>query len=818
MAGEAIRQTSGVKDYTIKGLVLHAALVLVESRSVELITNLKPSQRSGWYDFTITSHNKTNWVRHCNGSIKAGVESQASTPLPETMPRNMYNPYGAMRKVGLNYGLTFKGLKNVSALPGDFTATAQAVRTTTSTTDYAIHPTTIDHCLQLIILADSEGLDRKLNRLAVPTSVGLLCVTADLAQDVMFARASCESHGLEKSVGSVTLTSCDRNILYLEDGGLTFMESEVIPDRYKAGAAELTWAPHIDFVPLDTLIRPIRKDPGLFDDVHILTLLASLEIRSRSASITFGADYLARFDSVLQEFIRQATSLELKHFARIDTQRLTNLGTEERQHMISTMTEQIRKTNFAPIGELISRVVDNTMPILAGTTSTIEVLIRDNALTEVYNVIGGMADCGGFFSAVAHSKPTIRILEIGAGTGGTTAIALHNLLSSHQEPLYSVYTFTDISPGFFPTAAERFKEYQNLEYKILDITKDPIEQGFLEGSYDLIIAANVLHATPELVTTLSNVRQLLHPRGRLFLQELNTGAVHYVDLIMGGLRDWWLGSDDGRPDRPYVTAERWDKDLRQAGFAGIEGVVYDDAEPNVLQNIVARPQQDLDEYQRVTLLVAPEQTIAASVVEDNLVTRGFTVNKCTLYDDFPPYQNIISLIDLQKPLLESISADDFEQLMKVLSKLDSAGILWVTTGTQIQCSTPGAALILGLARTARSEMSIPFVTLELDVINDSSCSEIINVFRRFQDRTDSSALDLEREYALVNGVLHVSRYHALALSEEVVSSKLHAPIYLGVGRSAQINSLQWQQGAEVDVGPEEVVVTLDKVANNTAVS
>lgn len=85
----------------------------------------------------------------------------------------------------------------------------------------------------------------------------------------------------------------------------------------------------------------------------------------------------------------------------------------------------------------------------------------------------------------------MRVLEIGAGTGGTTTNLLSGLQSEFGERLYSKYSYTDISSGFFVGAKERFKDHPNIEFSVLDISKDPLEQGFEEESYDLILAANV---------------------------------------------------------------------------------------------------------------------------------------------------------------------------------------------------------------------------------------------------------------------------------------------------------------------------------------
>ncbi len=85
----------------------------------------------------------------------------------------------------------------------------------------------------------------------------------------------------------------------------------------------------------------------------------------------------------------------------------------------------------------------------------------------------------------------MKILELGAGTGGLTAKFLEQLKSDYGERLYLKYTFTDISSGFFVQAKERFKDYEGIEYQALDISKNPLEQGFNAGEYDIIVASNV---------------------------------------------------------------------------------------------------------------------------------------------------------------------------------------------------------------------------------------------------------------------------------------------------------------------------------------
>lgn len=167
----------------------------------------------------------------------------------------------------------------------------------------------------------------------------------------------------------------------------------------------------------------------------------------------------------------------------------------------------------------------------------------------------------------------VRILEIGAGTGSSTVHLLPHLPASRCH-----YVFTDISPVFTSKARERFaNDYPFLDYKVLNIENDPMPQGFEEGGFDIIIAANVLHATENLGQTLEHTRKLLAPGGSLLLLE-GTSPQPWLDLTFGLTDGWWRFSDTARrPDYPLLSTAAWDKTLRECGFAAMEAISPDRA-------------------------------------------------------------------------------------------------------------------------------------------------------------------------------------------------------------------------------------------------
>ena len=77
----------------------------------------------------------------------------------------------------------------------------------------------------------------------------------------------------------------------------------------------------------------------------------------------------------------------------------------------------------------------------------------------------------------------LRLLEIGAGTGGTTSYIL-----PHLNPQQTEYTFTDIGALFTAKAQEKFRDYKFIKYQTLDIEVDPTIQGFDAHQYDVILS------------------------------------------------------------------------------------------------------------------------------------------------------------------------------------------------------------------------------------------------------------------------------------------------------------------------------------------
>ena len=156
----------------------------------------------------------------------------------------------------------------------------------------------------------------------------------------------------------------------------------------------------------------------------------------------------------------------------------------------------------------------------------------------------------------------LRVIEIGAGTGSTTAALLPVF-----DPERTRYTVTDVAPLLVSRARNRFAHHGFAEFKVLDIERSPRSQGFEQHSFDVVIAASVLHATRDIVESVRHARELLKPGGILVLLEL-TGRLRFLDLIFGLTDGWWRFADAPlRVEHPLISTAEWQQVLAANGFS-----------------------------------------------------------------------------------------------------------------------------------------------------------------------------------------------------------------------------------------------------------
>jgi len=329
---------------------------------------------------------------------------------------------------------------------------------------------------------------------------------------------------------------------------------------------------------------------------------------------------------------------------------------------------------------LLNRCASQLIGVLRGSVDAVQLVFPEGELasaTRLYKETQGAIVINTVIhKAIAkateklpHSRG-IRLLEIGGGTGGTTSHILPNL-----NPNQSEYVFTDIGALFVNKAKEKFQDYPFVRYQTLDIELDPLSQGFEPHQYDVIIAANVLHATSNMTQTITNVKKLLAPGGILILWEV-TDRQRWIDLFAGGLEGWWKFNDlDLRPDHPLLSITKWKKLLSETGFSQVIALPENEEILETLSSytvIIAQADEtqleETLEKGKTWLILADKQGVA-----QKLATKLRSLGEaCTLVFSGEQYQQISP----EEFTIDPHDPKEFEQLVGEIADLYGVVQCW----------------------------------------------------------------------------------------------------------------------------------------------
>ncbi|HET9528579.1 MAG TPA: SDR family NAD(P)-dependent oxidoreductase [Pyrinomonadaceae bacterium] len=302
---------------------------------------------------------------------------------------------------------------------------------------------------------------------------------------------------------------------------------------------------------LDTLKRQLRITPG-----YASLFAALLDILENAGAISVTGGKLT-VDSSVENIINH----DPDH------------GLRKKQRLLETLPE------LTPHIDLLWACAQHWLEILRGEVSGTDVLFPDSSTEKVEGIYKGNILVDYFNQLVVWNLKSyiemrltklpagekINILEIGAGTGGTST-RVFEALSPFAEQLR--YHYTDISASFTQFGKRQFGAANPyVEFRVLDIERDVENQGYAPGTFDAVIATNVLHATKQIKNTLANAKTLLKSQGWLIVNEV-TAAQDFTTLTFGLLDGWWLFQDhENRLEHsPLIGVRRWQRLLNEQGF------------------------------------------------------------------------------------------------------------------------------------------------------------------------------------------------------------------------------------------------------------
>ncbi|KAI1483952.1 polyketide synthase dehydratase-domain-containing protein [Daldinia eschscholtzii] len=825
MAGEAIRQITGVDaGYQVKRATARSAMVLSD-HPIELLTTLRPVKLtdmtdSTWFEFTITSYSGSAWIKHCEGQVRASTSPPSSSPSPTPDKGELIRSiteskwYETMNNIGVVYGPKFRGLQSiVSSTTKNLAAAEINFPHHHEDPAFIFHPAGIDNCLQLALVALAKGIGRNFGNLQMPTTIEDLYISRSAA--TMDAIASSNGHE------SVAIDCIADGKVALKLRGLEFksVENDTIQQTEPHAAARLEWLPDFDMVDHATLFNPPRSVPEETRIQEEMTLLCILETADRVRDLEPCSWHFEKFRNWLELEIDRARkgTYPLLDYCK----EYVALSSAERKPMIEERYQKLLSLpNKSPLTIGVKRMYDNYEDIFTGKTDTLDTLMQDDILTRIYDTVS--FGKGDFFKLLSHSRPNLRILEVGAGTGGTTEMILRNIVREGCHPPYSIYTFSDVSAGFFPQAKQRFSYAPNMDYKVFDISKSPFEQGFAASTYDVVLACNVVHATPSLRETLLNLQPLLRPGGLLVLTEL-CAAMRTPNYVFGNFSGWWLGEADSRPYEPYVSIERWDGELKATGFSGIDTAVRDAVEPyHYCAAIVSTKVEENISSKKppspVSILCDnPEGELTELLVEE-FASSGIAAKVFQLGQSLPLNQDIVSLLDLESYFFQDISPERLILFQQILLNYKSGSIVWLTRPAQVNCKDPRSAQSIGVARSIRAESSVPFYTLEISSTEPLFSTLVQEVLSKIRRTEDTDLLAPDKEYVVDSGVVKIGRYQPFSVGKELQQNTINTgteEIKTLEAKPGSLENVGWvSQSGPSDLGDDEVLIETRAVGIN----
>ena len=779
---------------SLTNVLLQHPLLLAEDGTKTIQCVLSPID-DGNYEIEVFSLSDSelskgvDWTLHMTGKLltkecEHDVDSIDLAELQNTcnVSMSVTDYYSQFEERGIVYGPMFKTIENIWSCENQSLAEIRIPDSMIlETDDYHIHPALLDACFQVFGAAISK--DKK-NETYLPFGIDSINYVNKPKSTVWVHVQFIQSEGDDLTLkGSIAVMDADGNRI-IDINGLMLAKAnrsafaQINPSQLKRWLYEVSWdeqrangkslAPAFMKSPVvieQELKKTYQEVAESYDLEHYQPLFESLDkcclnyivIALRQLGMQFEKGEKFKIESLAEQL--GVIDEHKRQFSRL-LEMLQESGVIALEGEDWVIKQQLKADNSStgvkilleqyPVLEaqlsLLMNCGDNTADILRGDIDPLHIIFpnADTSLaSRFYSEVPSTQAMNEMVrrSIVAAIEKIpqgrkLRILEIGGGTGGTTAFVLPHLQAEQVE-----YTYSDISSAFFANAKERFKEFDFVEFKTLNIEITPFTQGFVEQEYDLIVAANVLHATNNLSTTLQHTNQLLAPSGLMVLFE-GTHPQYLVDLIFGWTEGWWRFEDlDLRKTHPLISLQKWQSVLNDVGFSQVNSFPsIDEPEEDKYHLGVIVAQKDstiIETAQKKYWLVFDDNSTAAQKFIDNIERQGDTCIRLIAAEKY----NEVSEYCLE---LAADSADDFKHLSDKISSdwsnLEAVVSFW-STSVESSLSATGNEII----------ESTEFVWISLlNIVKTMASLEIDTVPRLWLITRGAQAVDNEVDF---NGLL-----------------------------------------------------------------
>jgi acyl transferase domain-containing protein/NADPH:quinone reductase-like Zn-dependent oxidoreductase/SAM-dependent methyltransferase/acyl carrier protein len=748
MAFEAGVQLFEGQPFVVEDFEIRKPLILPDPASgVQLEFSYSPNERT----FAIQSRfeQSVTWSLHVVGSLRGErTESMFASSKwaesPGTRSIAVDGFYRHMSDLGLRYGEEFRPIRELfTGAGGSAGRVVLSAAASPRASEYALHPVLFDGALQ-VFSAGAATVEGRQARMKLPVGFRrILFLASPGASSRVWAKV--REFGDDFLEGDIALYNEEGKPCVLVDGfraiSLSGAGRSTVPGSTRDLVYHVAWqrlrnesvraalAP----LPLGQLknaaqsaldrVVAVRGHAELVaalcaaDDLAAAQLARGLREMGATGSGPFDAATLQVVTPMRPVFERLTAGLvrhgllqktemgfePTRDFAEAADSAKRVLRNYIEKHPGHLAEALLCEGNCAELGAILRGEKEAVQVLFSGIgTELLDHFYGDSLFTSHW-----LAAIGAAVSTAARSLPEgrgLRILEIGAGTGGLAS----QILPLLERGLHS-YTFSDASAAFFSGAAQKLAAFPEVEFKIFDLEKPGVEQEFEAGAFDFIIGTNVLHAVRDVRAALRNLHGLLTPGGSLVFMDTATPQL-WTETVFGLTSGWWRFADrDLRPEQPLLKRAQWEAVLRETGFsetASLPGLIGPTGGEGQIGLLARKPYDEVSTTE-IPIEAPPEESwlvfADASGLGDALISRlcelgvkyrvvrpgnqfeshhdeTFTVRRGTLEDwqklvqswGDPSPERIVYLWNLDSHMDGADMAADLDALLHFTQALESA--------------------------------------------------------------------------------------------------------------------------------------------------